>query len=96
MNLSIYDYVLPDLTELTEREICTVIPYKIIKPLSIHDGVVSLLVDVDCSEPEVLNIVCTRSYFDLHDFCITNPAVIATRYTYIGCQDGLHCFVGTE
>lgn len=104
MNLSIYDYELPSEDVFLETEFQTIIPFKIKKPLSIHDNVLSLLVDLDennepgptgllkSNEYQILNIVRTRSFHDFHDFC-ERPAFIASYYQYAGCYNGLHYFI---
>lgn len=97
MNLSIYDYELPDEDTYSEIEFKTIIPFKIKKPLCVHDNVLSLLVDVDednieAKEPQVLNIVRTRSFHDFHDFC-DRPAFVVAYYTYLGCKNKFHYFV---
>ena len=107
MNISIYDYELPSPDELKpELEFMTVIPFKIIKPLSVHNNTISLLVDVDednaliTTDKQDINvqylfIARMRSYYDLHNY-FRDPMKIAFKYTYLGYDNGLHYFVNID
>ena len=108
MNISIYDYELPPVTnELKpELEFITVIPFKIIKPLSVHNNTLYLLVDLDEEnalittdaqnlDVQYLSIARMRSYYDLHDY-FRDPMKIAFKYTYLGYDNGLHYFVNID
>lgn len=109
MNISIYDYELPPVTnELKpELEFITVIPFKIIKPLSVHNNMLSLLVDLDDENAllittdaqdlnvQYLSIARMRSYYDLRNY-FRDPMKIAFKYTYLGYDNGLHYFVNID
>jgi len=108
MNISIYDYELPSVSnELQpELEFMTFIPYRIIKPLSVHNNTLSLLVDLDDENAlittdaqdlniQYLSIARMRSYYDLHDY-FRDPMKIAYKYTYLGYDNGLHYFVNID
>lgn len=101
MNLTIYDYPLPKEEINQEAEMLTMIPYRIYKPLCIHDNYISFLIDIDAAvnrgeEPDqLIHIVRARSTYDLSNFC-SEPQKVAALYTYLGFHDNAHYFVNIE